>query len=46
MNYYQSFTHYGDGTWDIEFHAQWVGEHPAFVSRVYWGPPGWGWILI
>ena len=46
MNFYQSFTHYADGDWDIEFHCQHTDQHPAFVARLYWGPVGWGWIWI
>lgn len=45
MKWYQSFTHFADGTWDIEFHAQ--GTQDAFIVRLYYSQlPEWGWILI
>ena len=45
MNYYQSFSHFADGQWDIEFHCQHVGQHPAFIVRCYY-VENHGWILI
>jgi len=41
MNYYQSFSHYADGTWDIEFHGQDNVYHPGFVVRLFWSVNGW-----
>lgn len=45
MNYYQSFSHYADGDWGIEFHCQ-SKDHADFVVRLYWCRlPGWGWLF-
>ncbi|RKU21033.1 hypothetical protein C6499_22705 [Candidatus Poribacteria bacterium] len=45
MNWYQSFTHFADGTWDIEFHKQ-SPDHPDFIIQVYYSKlRGWGWIF-